>query len=216
MLLKFIRVKLNERVVVFKDGLPLRALGPGRHALWGSRLTEQRFVTDALVFKALPEVRAVIPSDWYAEVAIAIDERGIVYQDGEPKLFLRPGVHRIWTVDPSVRCELYSVDEPMPKLTDELIAHPAGARVRVHAGARARARPQVRARSSDGHARPGPLRLLVAPGGGGHGHRRQHAARAGRDRRPGADDARQGHAAAVAHGGVRRGRRGARVARVAT
>jgi len=63
-----------------------------------------------------------MPSDWYTEATIAINERGIVYQDGEPKLFLRPGVHRIWTVDPSVRCERHSVDEPMPKLTNELIA----------------------------------------------------------------------------------------------
>ena len=32
---KHIRVKLNERVVVFRNGLPLRALGPGRHIVWG-------------------------------------------------------------------------------------------------------------------------------------------------------------------------------------
>ena len=66
-MLKFIRVKLNERVVLFKDGLPLRALGPGRHAVWSRRLTEQRWSTDALVFQALPEVRAVLPRDWYQE-----------------------------------------------------------------------------------------------------------------------------------------------------
>ena len=48
----FIKVKLNERVVVFKDGLPKVAYGPGRHFLWGLRLTEQRFNTDELLFKA--------------------------------------------------------------------------------------------------------------------------------------------------------------------
>ena len=122
MWMKFIRVKLNERVVVFKNGLPLRALGPGRHAVWGSRLTEQRFSTDELVFRALPEVRAMLPAEWYAEVTIAANERGIVYRDGKPVVFLRPGVHRLWTVDPSVRCEVHSIDQPMPRLTDELIA----------------------------------------------------------------------------------------------
>jgi regulator of protease activity HflC (stomatin/prohibitin superfamily) len=37
-------------------------------------------------------------------------------------LFLRPGVHRYWTVDPSVELRVYLVDEPMPRLTDELVS----------------------------------------------------------------------------------------------
>ena len=41
-----IRLKLNERAVVFKNGLPLRALGPGRHVVWGAKLSEQRWQTD--------------------------------------------------------------------------------------------------------------------------------------------------------------------------
>jgi regulator of protease activity HflC (stomatin/prohibitin superfamily) len=119
---KHIRVKLNERVVVFRNGLQLRALGPGRHLVWGMRLTEQRFDTDALLFRALPEVRALLPADWFAEVAIAEDERGILYRDGQPRVFLRPGAHRYWTVDASVELKRLSVHEPMPKLSDELIA----------------------------------------------------------------------------------------------
>ena len=119
-MLKFIRVKLNERVVLFKDGLPLRALGPGRHAVWTRRLTEQRWSTDALVFQALPEVRAILPRDWYQEVTLAPRERGILYRDGLPEGFLRPGTHRFWTVDPSVRLEVLSVDAPMPELSAEL------------------------------------------------------------------------------------------------
>ena len=38
---KKIRVKLNERVVAFRNGLPFRALAPGRHVLWDPRV--QRF-----------------------------------------------------------------------------------------------------------------------------------------------------------------------------
>ena len=121
-LYKKIRVKLNERVVVFRNGLPLRALGPGRHLVWGSRLTEQRWETDALTFNALLEVRALLPDAWFAEVTIAEHQRGLLYRDGRPRAFLRPGVHRYWTVDPSVKLTLLSVDEPMPKLSDELVA----------------------------------------------------------------------------------------------
>ncbi len=34
---KKIAVKLNERVVVFRNGLPKRALAPSRKVLWGVR-----------------------------------------------------------------------------------------------------------------------------------------------------------------------------------
>ncbi len=117
-----IRVKLNERVVVFKHGLPLRALGPGRHVLWETNLTEQRWSTDQLVFQALPEVRAILPGDWFEEVTLAIRERGILWKDGQPRVYLRPGTHRYWKVDPSVRLEVLSVDAPLPELTNELVA----------------------------------------------------------------------------------------------
>ena len=116
-----IRVKLNERAVVFKHGLPRRALAPGRYVLWGAGWTEQRWKTDALTFEALPEVRAMLPSEWFAEVNLGDRERGILYRDGRPQAFLRPGVHRYWTVDPSVRLAVTSVEEPMPELTDELV-----------------------------------------------------------------------------------------------
>lgn len=119
---KKIRVKLNERVVLFRDGLPIRALGPGRYTLWRSRITEQRWSTDRLTFSALPEVRALLPRDWYAEVSLAGDQRGVLSRDGVPQVLLRPGVHRYWTVDPSVELAVYSVTEPMPVLTDELAA----------------------------------------------------------------------------------------------
>ena len=117
-----IRVKLNERAVVFKDGLPLRALGPGRHVVWGTRLTEQRWSTDTLVFQALPEVRAILPAEWYREVTLAPRERGVLYRDGRPQAYLRPGTHRYWTVDPSVRLDVLSVEQPMPELSTELAA----------------------------------------------------------------------------------------------
>ncbi len=119
---KILKVKLDERAVVFNHGLPLRALGPGRHVVWGNALTEQRWSTDALVFKALPEVRALLPNDWYREVTIGRRERALLYRDGRPQVFMRPGVHRFWAVDPSVELVVMSVDAPMPELTDEAIA----------------------------------------------------------------------------------------------
>lgn len=121
-MLQSIRVKLNERLVLFKDALPRRALGPGRHWLWGRGLSEQRWDTDQLVFRAMPEVRAVLPTDWYREVAIAPLERGVLYRDGVPAVFLRPGVHRYWVVDGSVELRVHRLNEPLPAMTAELEA----------------------------------------------------------------------------------------------
>jgi regulator of protease activity HflC (stomatin/prohibitin superfamily) len=119
---KVLIVKLNERAVIFKHGLPIRAYGPGRHVIWGRRLTEQRWDTDKLVFRALPEVRALLPREWFAEVTLGPLERAILYRDGAPAVFMRPGTHRYWTVDPSVRLVVFDVSQPLPALTAELEA----------------------------------------------------------------------------------------------
>ena len=119
---KTFSVKLNERVVLFQDSLPIRAYGPGRYFVFGRRLSEQRWNTDQLVFRALPEVRKALVPDWYEEVTLGALERGVLYRDGVPVVFLRPGVHRYWKTDTSVRLVTFSVSEPLPALTAELEA----------------------------------------------------------------------------------------------
>lgn len=118
------RVRLDERAVLFRDGLPFRALGPGIHRVlvWNARLTEQRWNTRELVFDALPEVRAILPAEWFREVTVDTWERAVVFRDGRPQVYLRPGTYRVWTVDPSVEVRRYLVTDPMPELTDELAA----------------------------------------------------------------------------------------------
>ncbi|MFT3925383.1 MAG: slipin family protein [Myxococcales bacterium] len=118
---KVLRVKLNERVVLLDDGLPLRALGPGRHRVWGSRLTEVRWNLDQLVFDALPEVRAMLPAEWFEEVALRTRERGVLFKDGRPQVYLRPGVHRFWKTEAGITLRVFSTDEPMPELSEELL-----------------------------------------------------------------------------------------------
>lgn len=117
-----VEVKLNERVVIFRDGLPFRALAPGRHTVWGRKCTEERFVTDELRLEALPPVRDMLPDTWFSEVSLNSRQRGVLMRDGIPRVFLRPGTHRYWTVDPSVKLIVLSVDHEMPELTEELVA----------------------------------------------------------------------------------------------
>jgi regulator of protease activity HflC (stomatin/prohibitin superfamily) len=105
---------------VFKGSLPFRAFGPGRHAVWGRHISEQRFNVTELVFRALPEVRAMLPRDWYREVTVAPLERAVLLRDGVPVAFLRPGVHRFWTVDASVTLTKFDVTQALPPLTHEL------------------------------------------------------------------------------------------------
>lgn len=119
---KTIQVPVHERAVVLRHGVPIKALGPGKHFMWGGGLEEIRFKVAELVFDAPAEVRAVIPQRWYVELTVGPRERGVVYRDGRPVRYLRPGVYRVWRVDPSVEARLMSVDEPVPELTDELRA----------------------------------------------------------------------------------------------
>jgi regulator of protease activity HflC (stomatin/prohibitin superfamily) len=119
---KTFRVQLNERAVVLQDGLPLSALPPGKHVVWGFGLTAMYFDTNALLCDAPAEVRAIMPEPWITEIHLDVRQRGILSRDAKPFKFLRPGTHRFWTVDPSVRVDVFSVDEAVPELSDELAA----------------------------------------------------------------------------------------------
>ncbi len=116
-----IRVSLSERVVLLRDGLPVRALGPGVYRLWGKSYTEKRFDTGSLRFHALSEVREVMPEAWFSEVTLRSRERGVLVRNGVPEEFLRPGTHRYWTVDDSVELRIFHLDEELPELTDEML-----------------------------------------------------------------------------------------------
>jgi regulator of protease activity HflC (stomatin/prohibitin superfamily) len=120
--LSIVHVDLHERAIVVRDGLPVRALGPGRHWLWGISLVVRRWSTAQLVFDMPSELRAVLPDDEYEEITLGASERGVLWHDGRPKAFLLPGAHRFWRVDDTVRAQIFSTLEPMPQLTAELAA----------------------------------------------------------------------------------------------
>jgi len=119
---KIVHVRLEERAVVLANGLPKLCLAPGRHFVWGFHLSVLSWNTEDLVFRAQPAVRAVLPSDWFTELELGARERAVLIKDGRPAAFLRPGVHRFWSVDPTLRIRRFDVDEPLPELTDELRA----------------------------------------------------------------------------------------------
>lgn len=126
-------IPLTQRAVLLEHGLPVRALGPGRHRFWfGAGLDVIRFDTDALVFTAAPELVAVLPPAWFGEATILPRQRGVLHRDARPVKWLRPGTHRFWTVDPTVTLTVLDLDAPVPSLTDELRAIiPAGELVDV-------------------------------------------------------------------------------------
>jgi regulator of protease activity HflC (stomatin/prohibitin superfamily) len=115
-------IELNQRAVLMRDGVPDRVLGPGHHAFWGKHNKLAIWNLDDLVFLAQPDVIAMLPPTWYTTVTLGATQRGIVYRDERPVKFLRPGVHRIWTINPNVAIAVHDVTGVVPELTDELRA----------------------------------------------------------------------------------------------
>lgn len=121
------QLELNQRAVLVRDGVADRVLGPGQHAFWAKRGRLVTWNVDELSFDAPPEVLALVPDSWYQTVALSANERAVIYRDARPVKFLRPGVHRIWTVHPNVAVQSFDVTGDPPELTDELRAViPAG------------------------------------------------------------------------------------------
>jgi len=120
-------LELNQRAVLLRDGKPERVLAPGHYAFYGAQLKLATWKVDDLAFWAQPEVLAMLPPAWFTQVELGAEQRAIVLRDDKPRLFLRPGLHRLWTIDPNVTIRVFDVTGPAPELTDELRAIvPAG------------------------------------------------------------------------------------------
>nr|HEX4318107.1 slipin family protein [Kofleriaceae bacterium] len=117
-----VTVELTQRAVLLRDGRPDRVLAPGRYAFWGKQTKLIVWNVDDLVFVAPPAVLAMLPQDWYRTLHLDTHARAVVFRDDKPIKFLRPGLHRVWTVDPTVAVRTYAVTDPAPELTDELRA----------------------------------------------------------------------------------------------
>jgi len=120
-------IEVNVRAVTVRDGKPERVLTPGHYAFWGKHRKLVAWNIDELVFTAQPEVLAMLPPDWYRTVSLGPFQRAVVFRDDKPVKFLRPGVHRVWTIHPNVEIRTYAVTDAAPEMTDELRAViPAG------------------------------------------------------------------------------------------
>lgn len=116
-----VHIPLDQRAVLVHDGEALRALGPGTYTFF-RRYTVFAWQTSELVFTTDPVVLAAIPETWYETVHLAPTQRAVIYRDEKPAKFLRPGLHRVWKVDPNVALRVFDVTDPAPELTDELRA----------------------------------------------------------------------------------------------
>lgn len=116
------QLELNQRAVLLRDGVPERVLGPGHHAFWGKHNKLAIWNLDDLVFLAQPDVLGLLPATWYTTVTLGPTQRAVLSRDQKPVKYLRPGVHRIWTINPGVAIEVLDVTGAVPELTDELRA----------------------------------------------------------------------------------------------
>lgn len=119
---KTFHIPINQRGVLIVDGRPVRALEPGRHVVHAKYAETMTWTVDDLVLVAPAAVLAVMPAGWFEELHLAPTQRAVVYRDDKPVKYLRPGLHRVWKVDPGVAFRVLAITEPVPELTDELRA----------------------------------------------------------------------------------------------
>lgn len=113
-------IRFDERGVLLRGGVAEAALMPGRHRFFG-KTDVLRLDLNELILDVPAELRAVIPSDWYEEFEVAEDERAVLFVDGVPRRFLRPGVHRRWVSGADVKLVRYDATKALAKPTKELM-----------------------------------------------------------------------------------------------
>jgi hypothetical protein len=62
---KQIKINLNQRAVLVRDGLAVKALGPGRYTLW-KQYDVVMFDVDKLAFTAPNAVLGALPAEWFS------------------------------------------------------------------------------------------------------------------------------------------------------
>lgn len=112
-------IQFHERGILLRKGVATAALMPGRHRFFGKTEVVRLNLRD-LTLDLPAELRAVIPSDWYEEFEVSEDERAVLFVDGVPSLYLRPGIHRRWNL-PDVKLGRYDASKPLAKPTKELM-----------------------------------------------------------------------------------------------
>jgi regulator of protease activity HflC (stomatin/prohibitin superfamily) len=95
-----ITIALHERAILLEDGRPTRALGPGRHVVWGLAPKEVvRYDTRTIVVDIPVEHQALLKEGMTRTVEILESERGLVRRKGRPVRWLVPGVWTLWDTE---------------------------------------------------------------------------------------------------------------------
>jgi regulator of protease activity HflC (stomatin/prohibitin superfamily) len=103
-----LNVPIHERVLLHVNGVPTRFLMPGRHRVFHPLATVEtfRFNVDKLVADMRPEQAALAPEGQLRVLTVRSFERALVYAQGKPAAWLKPGRHVLFTHDPLVVVEV--------------------------------------------------------------------------------------------------------------
>ncbi|MBI5497660.1 MAG: slipin family protein [Deltaproteobacteria bacterium] len=98
----------HERALLHVDGVPTAYLGPGRHWVFRplARVELVRFSVDKLAVDLRPEQAALAPPGEVRVLQLASHERAVVHARGKPALWLGPGRHVLFTLDPALAVEV--------------------------------------------------------------------------------------------------------------
>jgi regulator of protease activity HflC (stomatin/prohibitin superfamily) len=95
-----ITVELHERAILLEDGLPVRALAPGRHVVWTLKnLSVASYDTRQLTVDMPAEHQMLMSEHDLRVVSVADHERALVKRRGKAVRWLAAGIHLVWTVD---------------------------------------------------------------------------------------------------------------------
>lgn len=119
-----ITIQGHQRGVLYRDGVALRWLEPGRHSFWAWSAQFQVSLIDMneAYTAYTPELAALMPEGAGAELTVKANQRAILTVDGRPAHFLEPGRYILWTLRAEVRPWLFDVDVLRADISDHFAA----------------------------------------------------------------------------------------------
>lgn len=99
----------EQRGILWRDGVAIAYLEPGRHYLWSNQhdLRVDYLDVETTHIKSSPELRELLPEGATEPLEVQVDELAIVYKNGRPKCCLGPGSFLLWQLRARVNARIY-------------------------------------------------------------------------------------------------------------
>lgn len=107
--MKTVQVNESQRALVYRDGVAVKWLEPGRHRLWARHhdITLKTLDVERSHIEATPEILALAPAGTVSELSVGPEELALIFEGGRLIATQGPGSYLVWQARVAREVKIY-------------------------------------------------------------------------------------------------------------